>query len=185
MEASHKKYNWDFMVIDPFDSIVSEESKSDQNNGWVDGKVAVNALFDYTRDYQGGRGILAIVTAQILSSPARQIEKIQADGESEGEEGDVMELKSILRQDKQIQLFTTISQRFDAALGVCLTKKHGREGILVQGRTRQGADFDWLRFSLDSNSWYASEVQSGFAHRGSSMSVAGDFKTDDFPVDLE
>ena len=74
-----------------------------------------------------------------------------------------MELKSVLRQDKQIQLFTTISQRFDLALGVCLTKKHGREGLLVQGRTRGGSDFDWLRFLLDANSWYAAEVQSGFA----------------------
>jgi hypothetical protein len=182
MEASHKKYNWDFMVIDPFDSIVSEESKADQNNGWADSKVAVNDLFDYTRDYQGGRGILAIVTAQILSRPAREIEKIQSDGESEGEEGDVMELKSVLRQDKQIQLFTTISQRFDAALGVCLTKKHGREGLLVQGRTRQGADFDWLRFSLDSNSWYAAEVQSDFLRRGMSKS---ELVGDNFPVDLE
>lgn len=54
-------------------------------------------------------------------------------------------------------MFTTISQRFDLALGVALLRKKGREGVIVQGRTREGADFDWLQFKLDPHSWYAQE----------------------------
>jgi hypothetical protein len=115
-------------------------------------KDAVNSIFNYTRDYQGGRGILALVTAQILAKPAREIEKIQSEPDE-----DIDGLISVLKQDKQIQFFTTLGQRFDLALGVSLMRKKGREGLVVQGRTRGGSDFDWLKFKLDPNSWYAEE----------------------------
>jgi hypothetical protein len=153
LESSHKKYNWDYFVIDPFDSVISEEVKADNNNSWAAGKEAVDSIFNYSRDFDGGRGILVMVTAQMLSKPAREVEAIQAEDEE-----DVQGLISILKQDKSIQLFTTIVQRFDCAFGVALTKKKGREGLLVQGRTRGGSDFDYLRFRLDRDSWYALEA---------------------------
>jgi len=151
LESTHRKYNWDFFIIDPFDSVVAD-SGDEKNNEWAAGKEAVKRLFDYTRDYQGGRGILALVTAQVTAKPAREIEKIQGD-----EDADPQELISVLTQYKQIQLFTTLGQVFDLAFGVALEKHGGRTGYLVPGRSREGCDFKCLKFFLDQNSWLAHE----------------------------
>jgi hypothetical protein len=89
----------------------------------------------------------------MLSKSAREIEKAQS-----REDEDLAGIREQLKQDKQIQLFTTLSQRFDLALGVALLRKNGRDGILVQGRSREGSDFDFLRFRLDPHCHIARDV---------------------------
>ena len=150
LEATDQKYGWDFCVIDPFDSVVPDAG-NDQK--WQASTEAVQTVFDCTRDFRNGRGVLALVTAQMLSKSAREIEKLQT-----GEEEDLAGIREQLKQDKQIQLFTTLSQRFDLALGVALLRKNGRDGILVQGRSREGSDFDFLRFRLDPHCHIARDV---------------------------
>jgi hypothetical protein len=150
LEATDQKYGWDFCVIDPFDSVVPNAGDSQK---WQASTEAVQTVFDCTRDFRNGSGILALVTAQMLSKSAREIEKLQS-----GEEEDLASIRDQLKQDKQIQLFTTLSQRFDLALGVALLRKNGRDGILVQGRSREGSDFDFLRFRLDPHCHIARDV---------------------------
>lgn len=109
-ESTHKKYQWDYIVIDPLDSIMPPDDGPKGNN-WKACSTIVDRLFDYSRSYAGDRGIMVITTAQFKVDSGRDIAKLQEKNTGEDNYDDQIEL--ILRKDSMIQYFTTICQRFD------------------------------------------------------------------------
>jgi hypothetical protein len=154
-ESTHKKYQWDYIVIDPLDSIMPPDEGSKGGNNWKACSTIVDRLFDYSRSYAGDRGIMVVTTAQFGASAARDIAKLQT--KNVGEDNYDDEIEAILRKDSLIQYFTTICQRFDLGIGIATSQKNGTEGMLVQGRTRGGGNFDVVRFSVGERTNYLRE----------------------------
>jgi hypothetical protein len=153
VQATYKKYEWDFLMIDPFDSCLPPGT--DDKNGWKTGEEMVNRLFDFSRDFAGGRGIMVVTSAQFKVGERREIEKWQAKNGGQDRHDD--EIESVLRRDSAIQYFTTIGQRFDLGIGCATHLKNGDEGSLVQGRSREGGNFDTLTFVVERESNYMRE----------------------------
>ncbi len=153
-ESTHKKYQWDYIVIDPLDSIMPPDDGPKSNN-WKACSTIVDRLFDYSRSYAGDRGIMVVTTAQFKVEAARKIAKLQA--KNSGEDNYDDQIETILRKDSSIQYFTTISQRFDLGIGVATSQKNGNEGMLVQGRTRGGGNFGVVPFVVGDRTNYLRE----------------------------
>jgi hypothetical protein len=102
---------------------------------------------------------MLVTTAQFKVEAARDIAKLQA--KNGGEDNYDDEIEAILRKDSLIQYFTTICQRFDLGIGVATSKKNGNEGMLVQGRTRGGGNFDVVRFTVGERTNYLREKNHG------------------------
>ena len=153
-EATHKKFQWDYIVIDPLDSIMPPDDGSKGGN-WKACSTIVDRLFDYSRSYAGDRGIMVVTTAQFGAPAAREIARIQA--KNGGSDNYDDEIEATLRRDSLIQYFTTISQRFDLGIGVATREKNGHEGMLVQGRTRGGGHFDVAQFVVGAKTNYLRE----------------------------
>ena len=73
-------------------------------------------------------------------------------------------MASLLRKDSSIQYFTTIGQRFDLCIGIAARVKNGLEGMLVQGRSREGGLFDVVDFKIDEHSNMMMEKDGGVFH---------------------
>lgn len=151
IDSGDKKYQWDFVIIDPLDTILPTDT-GDKSGGQFNAAAAVvDRLFDYSRNFRGDTGLMIIVTAQFKSDVRRDIEKIQA--KNGGVEDFDDEIVAILRRDSNIQYIgNKLTQRFDLALGVALRVKDGQEGIIVQGRSREGGTFDVMPFRIDPES---------------------------------
>ena len=153
-ESTHKKYQWDYIVIDPLDSIMPPDDGAKSNN-WKACSTIVDRLFDYSRSYAGDRGIMVVTTAQFKVDAGREIAKLQE--KNTGEDNYDDQIEAILRKDSSIQYFTTIPQRFDLGIGVATSQKNGNEGMLVQGRTRGGGHFGVVRFVVGDRTNYLRE----------------------------
>lgn len=153
-EATHKKFQWDYIVVDPLDSIMPPDDGSKGGN-WKACSTIVDRLFDYSRSYAGDRGIMVVTTAQFGAMAAREIAKIQA--KNGGADNHDDEIEATLRKDSSIQYFTTICQRFDLGIGIATREKNGHEGMLVQGRTRGGGHFDVAQFVVGAQTNYLRE----------------------------
>jgi hypothetical protein len=161
-EATYPKYQWDFIVIDPLDTIMPTEVIGNTRgaSNWKICSGIVDRLFDFSRNAFGGKGCMVIVTAQFGSDARREIEKIQE--KNAGMENFDDQLESILRRDGLIQYFTTIGQRFDLALGVATRTKDGNEGLIVRGRDREGGTFNACSFDVDPDTNYMREKKRNF-----------------------
>jgi hypothetical protein len=153
-ESTHKKYQWDYIVIDPLDSIMPPDDGPKGNN-WKACSTIVDRLFDYSRSYAGDRGVMVITTAQFKVDSGRDIAKLQE--KNTGEDNYDDQIEAILRKDSMIQYFTTICQRFDLGIGIATSQKNGNEGMLVQGRTRGGGNFGVVRFVVGDRTNYLRE----------------------------
>jgi hypothetical protein len=153
-ESTHKKYQWDYIVIDPLDSIMPPDD-GPRGNNWKACSTIVDRLFDYSRSYAGDRGIMVITTAQFKVDSGRDIAKLQE--KNTGEDNYDDQIEAILRKDSMIQYFTTICQRFDLGIGIATSQKNGNEGMLVQGRTRGGGNFGVVRFVVGDRTNYLRE----------------------------
>jgi len=161
-EATFMKYQWDFIIIDPLDTIMPpEDSKNKGVNNWKMCASIVDRLFEFSRNAFGGRGCMVIVTAQFGSEARRDIERIQE--KNSGQENFDDEIESILKRDGLIQYFTTIGQRFDLCLGVATRTKDGEEGMIVRGRDREGGTFNSLTFHIDKDTNYMLEKKRQYA----------------------
>jgi hypothetical protein len=148
IDSTHKKYDWDFVIIDPLDTILPTDADKNQFNASA---AVVDRLFDYSRGFAGDRGLMVIVTAQFKADVRRDIEKVQA--KNGGVEDFDDEIVAILRRDSNIQYIgNKLTQRFDLAIGVALRVKDGNQGMLVQGRSREGGSFDVMPFDIDPDS---------------------------------
>lgn len=161
-EATYKKYQWDFIVIDPLDTIMPPSSSGGESN-WKACSEIVDKLFDFSRDAFGGKGCMVVTTAQFNSSARREIEKVQQ--KNAGPDSYDDEIVSLLKKDSSIQYFTTIGQRFDLCLGVATRTKGGNDGMMVQGRSREGGYFDVVNFKIDPDSNLMREKDGAVAHR--------------------
>lgn len=161
-EATYAKYQWDFIVIDPLDSIMPPEVAGVKGgvSNWKVCSGIVDRLFDFSRNAFGGKGCMIIVTAQFGSDARRDIERIQE--KNAGVENYDDELESILKRDGLIQYFTTIGQRFDLCLGVATRTKDGEEGLIVRGRDREGGTFNSCSFHVDPDTNYMTEKKKQF-----------------------
>lgn len=161
-EATFAKYQWDFIVIDPLDTIMPTEVLGNTRgaSNWKLCSGIVDRLFDFSRNAFGGKGCMVITTAQFGSDARREIEKIQE--KNAGMENFDDQLESILRRDGLIQYFTTIGQRFDLALGVATRTKDGNEGLIVRGRDREGGTFNACNFEVDPDTNYMREKKRNF-----------------------
>jgi hypothetical protein len=161
-EATYPKYQWDFIIIDPLDTIMPTEVLGNTRgpSNWKLCSGIVDRLFDFSRNAFGGKGCMVIVTAQFGSEARREIEKIQE--KNAGMESYDDELESILRRDGLIQYFTTIGQRFDLALGVATRTKDGADGFIVRGRDREGGLFNSCPFRVDEDTNYMTEKKREF-----------------------
>ena len=159
-EATFKKYQWDFIVIDPLDTIMPPTS--DGQGNWKACSEIVDRLFEFSRDAFGGKGCMVVTTAQFNSTTRREIEKIQE--KNTGPDNYDDEIASLLRKDSSIQYFTTIGQRFDLCIGIAARVKNGLEGMLVQGRSREGGLFDVVDFKIDEHSNMMMEKDGGVFH---------------------
>jgi hypothetical protein len=153
-ESTHKKYQWDYIIIDPLDSIMPPDDGSKGGN-WKACSTIVDRLFDYSRSYAGDRGIMVVTTAQFKVEAGREIAKLQA--KNTGDDNYDDQIEAILRKDSMIQYFTTICQRFDLGIGIATSKKNGNEGMLVQGRTRGGGHFGVVPFVVGDRTNYLRE----------------------------
>jgi hypothetical protein len=156
-EATFMKYQWDFIIIDPLDTIMPPEDGKTRGgaSNWKVCSSIVDRLFAFSRDAFGGRGCMVIVTAQFGSDARRDIERIQE--KNAGAENYDDELESILKRDGLIQYFTTIGQRFDLCLGVATRTKDGEDGMIVRGRDREGGSFTSLNFRINRETNYMTE----------------------------
>jgi hypothetical protein len=163
VDATHKKYEWDFIIIDPLDSILPNEGGEDKNHYQACCAV-VDRLFDYSRGFNGDRGLMVVVTAQFKAEARRAIEKIQQKNTGNDDFDD--EIEAMLHQDSQIQYIgNKLTQRFDLALGVACRIKNGLDGMIVQGRCREAGFFDVLYFGVDPDSNLIFEKVGGIIHR--------------------
>jgi hypothetical protein len=161
-EATYAKYQWDFIVIDPLDSIMPPEIAGARGvSNWKLCSGIVDRLFDFSRNAFGGKGCMVVVTAQFGSDARRDIERIQE--KNSGMENYDDELESILKRDGLIQYFTTIGQRFDLCLGVATRTKDGSEGLIVRGRDREGGVFNSCTFHVDPDTNYMTEKPRQYA----------------------
>lgn len=162
-EATFPKYQWDFIIIDPLDTIMPPEVAG-QKHGVSNWKVCsgiIDRLFDFSRNAFGGKGCMVIVSAQFGSDARREIEKIQE--KNSGAENYDDELESILKRDGLIQYFTTIGQRFDLCLGIATRTKDGTEGLIVRGRDREGGVFNSCTFEVNPDTNYMKEKKRAYA----------------------
>jgi hypothetical protein len=148
-EATYRKYQWDFIIVDPLDTIMPGTSSSGESN-WKACAEIVDDLFDFSRQAFGGKGCMVITTAQFGSAAQRDVAKVQQ--KNEGADNFDDEIISLLRRDSSIQYFTTIGQRFDLGIGIATSTKKGNNGMMVQGRSRGGGFFDVVNFKIDENS---------------------------------
>jgi hypothetical protein len=103
-----------------------------------------------------------VTTAQFNATARREIEKIQQ--KNGGADNYDDEIAALLRKDSSIQYFTTIGQRFDLCLGVATRVKNGSDGMMVQGRSREGGSFDVMDFRIDENANVILEKDGGVKH---------------------
>jgi hypothetical protein len=151
IDSSHKKYDWDYVIIDPLDTVLPV-NMGDRNEQMSGSFSVIDRLFDYSRSFAGDKGLMLIVTAQFKSDVRREIEKIQAKNGGMDDYDD--EIVSILRQDSGIQYIgNKLTQRFDLAIGVALRVKDGFDGMLVKGRSREdNGTFDVVYVNIDPDS---------------------------------
>ena len=153
---------YDFVVIDPLDSVMPVSGLGESH--WIECAEMLERLFDFSRDFHGneerGRGMLILGTAQFNSKARREIEKVQQ--KNEGPDKYYDDLEALMKQDSFIQYFTTIGQKCDLAIGVCPYIKNGSRGMLIQGRQRDGGNFNSLEFQIDENSNLMIEAEDGF-----------------------
>jgi hypothetical protein len=162
VDATYRKYQWDFVVIDPLDNVFPTEGA--EKNHYQACCAIVDRMFSYTRTFAGDRGIMLVVTAQFKAEARRAIEKIQAKNTSTTENFDD-EIEALLRQDSQIQYIgNKLTQRFDLGIGVACRVKNGAEGMLVQGRSREGGFFDSVQFNVDPDSNVVFEKSGAVQH---------------------
>lgn len=156
-EATFPKYQWEFIVIDPLDTIMPPEITGVKGgpSNWKVCSGIIDRLFDFSRNAFGGKGCMVIVTAQFGSDARRDIEKIQQ--KNSGVENFDDELESILKRDGLIQYFTTIGQRFDLCLGIATRTKDGNDGLIVRGRDREGGVFNACYFEVNADTNYMRE----------------------------
>lgn len=162
VDATYRKYQWDFIIIDPLDSILPNEGGEDKNHYQACCSI-VDRMFSYSRTFAGDRGIMLVVTAQFKAEARRAIEKVQAKNNGTNNFDD--EIEALLRQDSQIQYIgNKLTQRFDLGIGVACRIKNGSEGMLIQGRSREGGFFDVVQFSVDPESNLVFEKSGGARH---------------------
>lgn len=151
IDATHKKYDWDFVIIDPLDTILPVDM-GDKNQQMSGAFAVIDRLFDYSRSFAGDRGLMLVVTAQFKADVRREIEKVQAKNGGADDFDD--EIVSILRRDSGIQYIgNKLTQRFDLAIGVALRVKDGSDGMLVKGRSREANGlFDVVYVTIDEQS---------------------------------
>lgn len=149
IDSTHKKYDWDFVIIDPLDTVLpTEQGNKDQFQAC---SAVIDRMFDYSREFAGDRGLMLIVTAQFKAEVRRDIEKIQT--KNGGVEDFDDEIVAVLRRDSGIQYIgNKLTQRFDLAIGVALRTKDGDDGMLAQGRSREGGAWDVMPFTIDEHS---------------------------------
>jgi hypothetical protein len=162
IDATNAKYQWDYFIIDPLDSIMPPEEGAAGQSNWKQCSSIVDRLFSYTRGFAGDRGIMLVTTAQFNATARREIEKIQQ--KNGGADNYDDEIAALLRKDSSIQYFTTIGQRFDLCLGVATRVKNGSDGMMVQGRSREGGSFDVMDFRIDENANVILEKDGGVKH---------------------
>jgi hypothetical protein len=171
-EATFPKYQWDFIIIDPLDSIMPPETGGNGRgvSNWKICSGIVDRLFDFSRNAFGGKGCMVIVTAQFGSEARRDIERIQE--KNAGMENFDDELESILKRDGLIQYFTTIGQRFDLCLGLATRTKDGTEGLLVRGRDREGGTFNSCHFHVDPDTNYMNQKPTTYSKKEPEQAAA-------------
>ena len=153
-ESTFNKYQWDFIIIDPIDTCMPNES-SVKGNTFQLKADEIKKLFNFSRNAFGGKGCMVIITAQFGSAAVRDIQKIQE--KNQGAERFDDEIEAILRRDGNIHSLTTIVEKFDLCIGVATLQKNGEEGLMVAGRNRE-AGKDWtMHFHVDPESNYMTE----------------------------
>lgn len=162
IDATNAKYQWDYFIIDPLDSVMPPEDGSAGQSNWKQCSSIVDRLFSYTRGFAGDRGIMLVTTAQFNATARREIEKVQQ--KNGGADNYDDEIAALLRKDSSIQYFTTIGQRFDLSLGVAARTKNGLDGMMVQGRSREGGSFDVMDFKIDKHANVILEKDGGVKH---------------------
>jgi hypothetical protein len=160
-ESTYAKYQWDFIIIDPVDSIMPSVDAHGRALTYDLRAEAIERLFQFSRHAFGGKGCMVIITAQFGSSAVRDIQKIQE--KNGGVERFDDEIESILRRDGNIHSLTTIIEKCDLCIGVATLTKNGNDGLMVRGRDRN-AGREWvLEFSVDPDSNYMTEKKRPFA----------------------
>lgn len=170
IDATDKKYQWDFVIIDPLDSVLPNDA-GDKNQFQASAAV-VDRLFQYSRNFRGDNGLMIVVTAQFKAETRREIEKIQQKNTGIDDYDD--EIMAVLRKDSNIQYIgNKLTQRFDLAMGVALRTQNGDEGMLVQGRSREGGNWDVMYFSIDEDANLMLEKTGNVKHKAAGE-VAGE-----------
>jgi hypothetical protein len=148
VDGTFKKRQWDFIIIDPLDSILPADKGDKGSNILSQSVTIVDRLFNYSRNFNGNRGILVCVTAQFKADARRKVGDLQKKntGPDNYDDG-IIEL---MRQSEYIQdIGNRLTQRFDFAMGVAVRTPDGNDGMMVQSRTRGGGKFDVMEFVID------------------------------------
>jgi hypothetical protein len=162
IDGTHKRRRWDFVIIDPLDSILPADKGDKNSNKFSQSITIIDRLFNYSRNFDGNRGLLVCVTAQFRAEARRDIEKLQE--KNTGPDNYDDEIVGIMHQSGNIQdIGNRLTQRFDFAMGVAVRTPEGNEGMVVQSRTRGGGKFDVMDFVIDESANLMLEKTDGTA----------------------
>jgi archaellum biogenesis ATPase FlaH len=144
LERTDEKYQWDFIVIDPFDMFMVKQT-ADKNLFQL-GQNIIYKMFDHGEGYLG-RGLMTLVTFQTKSVVKELVEKLQSKDEQ-----DIDKFANIIDQNS-IETFKTAYQKCDAMLSICPTA-NPLEGLVKNIRSRSTAIGAMSRFLVDRRTSY-------------------------------
>lgn len=148
MESTHGRYDWNALVIDPFDTLLLNTEPCHKFFG---GQSLASHMFDLKTSYHGGRGLIVMTSLQMKKSVKAIVEKLQNNPKS-----GLTDFANALDA-SSIETYSAAVQKFDMLLAVSARNKLNRQGVIVCARTRFSRPFDPLWFSVDPESHYCFE----------------------------